>query len=28
MPGVVAPSERERALRVYPDPRFVLGKLY
>lgn len=28
MPGVVADEERDRALRVYPDPRKVLGDLY
>ena len=28
LPGVVTPSDRERALRIYPDPRLVLGKLY
>ena len=28
MPGVVAPSERDAALRRYPDPRLVLGALY
>lgn len=28
MPGVVADGERDRALRVYPDPRRVLGDLY
>ncbi|MDX1639347.1 MAG: peptidoglycan DD-metalloendopeptidase family protein [Balneolaceae bacterium] len=28
MPGVVDEGEREEALRVYPDPRAVLGNLY
>ena len=28
MPGVVAPSDREEALQIYPDPRLVLGTLY
>ena len=28
LPGVVAPDDREQALRDYPDPRFVLGPLY
>jgi murein DD-endopeptidase MepM/ murein hydrolase activator NlpD len=28
LPGVVAPADREAALRVYPDPRLVLGALY
>ena len=28
MPGVVAPSDREEALQIYPDPRLVLGALY
>jgi murein DD-endopeptidase MepM/ murein hydrolase activator NlpD len=28
LPGVVAPSERAEALRLYPDPRLVLGELY
>ena len=28
MPGVVAPNDREEALRIYPDPRLVLGPLY
>ena len=28
LPGVVAPSQREVALRTYPDPRLVLGPLY
>jgi hypothetical protein len=28
MPGVVSPAQREEALRIYPDPRLVLGKLY
>lgn len=28
MPGVVADEDHERALRVYPDPRKVLGDLY
>jgi hypothetical protein len=28
MPGVVAKEDREAALRVYPDPRLVLGPLY
>lgn len=28
MPGVVAESELEEALQVYPDPRIVLGNLY
>ncbi|MCB9763638.1 MAG: peptidoglycan DD-metalloendopeptidase family protein [Alphaproteobacteria bacterium] len=28
LPGVVAPEERARALRDYPDPRLVLGALW
>lgn len=28
MPGVVAPAERESALKTYPDPQLVLGRLY
>jgi murein DD-endopeptidase MepM/ murein hydrolase activator NlpD len=28
MPGVVAERDLERALRIYPDPRHVLGPLY
>lgn len=28
MPGVVRPSEREEALRRWPDPRLVLGPIY
>lgn len=28
MPGVVAPNDREKALKIYPDPRIVLGDLY
>jgi len=28
MPGVVAPEDRDAALRRYPDPRLVLGALY
>tara|TARA_B000000557_G_C20772857_1_gene442701 strand:+ start:680 stop:1273 length:594 start_codon:yes stop_codon:yes gene_type:complete len=28
MPGVVAPEDRDQALRDYPDPRLVLGPLY
>lgn len=28
MPGVVAPDNREEALKIYPDPRIVLGNLY
>ncbi len=28
MPGVVAPSDRDEALQIYPDPRLVLGALY
>jgi len=28
MPGVVAPKDREEALKTYPDPRMVLGNLY
>jgi len=28
MPGVVAKSDREKALQIYPDPRWVLGPLY
>jgi murein DD-endopeptidase MepM/ murein hydrolase activator NlpD len=28
LPGVVAPKDREEALRSYPDPRLVLGPLY
>jgi murein DD-endopeptidase MepM/ murein hydrolase activator NlpD len=28
MPGVVSEAHREQALRIYPDPRLVLGPLY
>ena len=28
MPGVVAPGDREQALKDYPDPRHVLGPIY
>lgn len=28
LPGVVAPSDRDRALIDYPDPRLVLGPIY
>ena len=28
LPGVVAPADREAALRDYPDPRWLLGPLY
>ncbi len=28
MPGVVAEEDREEALKIYPDPRIVLGRLY
>ncbi len=28
MPGVVAPENRDEALRTYPDPQLVLGRLY
>lgn len=28
MPGVVARDEHKRALKIYPDPRLVLGNLY
>ena len=28
LPGVVAPRDREEALRSYPDPRLVLGPIY
>jgi len=28
LPGVVAPKDREEALRCYPDPRLVMGPLY
>lgn len=28
MPGVVSKSEHFRALKIYPDPRWVLGPLY
>lgn len=28
MPGVVSAAQREEALRIYPDPRLVLGALY
>ncbi len=28
LPGVVAPEDREQAMRDYPDPRLVLGPLY
>ena len=28
LPGVVAPEDHEHALRMYPDPQLVLGRLY
>ncbi len=28
MPGAVSAEDRERALRIYPDPRLILGALY
>ncbi|HEX6983661.1 MAG TPA: peptidoglycan DD-metalloendopeptidase family protein [Balneolaceae bacterium] len=28
IPGVVSDDEREQALKLYPDPRLVLGELY
>jgi hypothetical protein len=28
MPGVVREAELEEALKIYPDPRLVLGPLY
>jgi peptidoglycan LD-endopeptidase LytH len=28
MPGVVAEEERDEALKLYPDPRILLGKIY
>jgi peptidoglycan LD-endopeptidase LytH len=28
MPGVVAEEEREAALKIYPDPRVILGPVY
>jgi murein DD-endopeptidase MepM/ murein hydrolase activator NlpD len=28
MPGVIADEDRAEALRLYPDPRMILGKLY
>ena len=28
LPGVVSVLDREEALKIYPDPRLVLGKLY
>lgn len=28
MPGVVSASQRSEALKIYPDPRLVLGPLY
>lgn len=28
MPGVVTKEDREAALKIYPDPRIVLGPLY
>jgi murein DD-endopeptidase MepM/ murein hydrolase activator NlpD len=28
LPGAVSPSQREAALKIYPDPRLVLGPLY
>jgi len=28
MPGVVTENNREEALKIYPDPRMVLGDLY
>jgi murein DD-endopeptidase MepM/ murein hydrolase activator NlpD len=28
LPGVVSEEQREEALRIYPDPRLVLGPIY
>ncbi|MEL0101236.1 MAG: peptidase M23, partial [Euryarchaeota archaeon] len=28
MPGVVSIEDRDSALRIYPDPRIVLGPIY
>jgi murein DD-endopeptidase MepM/ murein hydrolase activator NlpD len=28
LPGVVRADDRERALRIFPDPRYILGPLY
>lgn len=28
MPGVVSKDEREKALKIYPDPRIILGHVY
>lgn len=28
MPGVVSKDEREKALKIYPDPRIILGQIY
>ncbi len=28
LPGVVAPEDQENALRIFPDPQLVLGRLY
>ncbi len=28
MPGVVAPEDLDEALKLYPDPRLILGNLY
>lgn len=28
MPGVVSPADLQEALRVYPDPQLILGRLY
>ena len=28
LPGVVSLNEREDALKIYPDPQLVLGRLY
>ncbi|TVQ70888.1 MAG: hypothetical protein EA363_06975 [Balneolaceae bacterium] len=28
LPGVVAPEDHDNALRIYPDPQLVLGRLY
>lgn len=28
MPGVVSAEDREEALKIYPNPRLVLGRLY
>jgi len=28
LPGAVAPADREAALRLYPDPRRILGPIY